>query len=101
MSEGREVVRRVAARSSTSARWCAGERDQDPDLKAAWAAVMVWSTSSGEAEWVWAKIVPVEGSSIGILGQGLVTLVCVYLVSRRNQAHSQLTPPGLIFARHP
>lgn len=38
-----------------------------PALKAAWAAVIVLFTSSREAEWEWAKIVPVAGSSIGIL----------------------------------
>lgn len=70
MRAGSAMVRSAAQRSRTSARWWRGARDQVPDLKAAWARVMVSLTSSGEAEWEWAKILPVEGSSIGILGLG-------------------------------
>lgn len=67
MSEGKAVVRRAAQRSRMSARWWRGERDQMPDWKVLWARRRVSFTSWGEAEWQWVNIVPVEGSSIGML----------------------------------
>lgn len=67
MRDGSAVVRSAAQRSRVAARWWRGARDQVPAVKAVWAAATVSATSAGEAEWAWAKMVPVEGSSMGML----------------------------------